>query len=451
MTGINWIHLSDWHQRGNDFDRRVIKEKLLEDIERRATINPNLENIDFVVFSGDLTYNGRKEEFETIKKELLDPLLKACGDLDPSRLFIVPGNHDLNRDDFELLPSALLHHLTDADAKCWLNDERKRAEVLKPFYEFANFISAYTKQKNAIFGSVCELNLDGNRIALIGLNSALMCGRKDQNGDDDDERNILVGEPQIQDIFNRISGSDIKIAVLHHPFDWLARFDRRYVEERLTNECDFILNGHQHHPVVKQISKTVPGYYVHISTGAAYDNRIPKDPLYINAYNLVHLDLTAKQGVVFLRHWNNSLTEWTEDRDSLPDAKFQFSLAKLISNSLLSTSEQHGIAVSLEAESDLESFQIQGPPIEQRNYMDSLTFVRDFDHRTLDEFRIQIREEIRERYPDNLSNVEFLTGSNLMVDGHLTRSGVLFIRIPRCLHRGWSRNRLNLRSMYFLK
>ncbi len=27
----------------------------------------------------------------------------------------------------------------------------------------------------------------------------------------------------------------------------------------------------------------------------------------------------------------------------------------------------------------------------------------------------------------------------------------LFIRIPRCLHRGWSRNRLNLRSMYFLK
>jgi hypothetical protein len=33
----------------------------------------------------------------------------------------------------------------------------------------------------------------------------------------------------------------------------------------------------------------------------------------------------------------------------------------------------------------------------------------------------------------------------------LTVSHYLFIRIPRCLHRGWSRNRLNLRSMYFLK
>ena len=41
--------------------------------------------------------------------------------------------------------------------------------------------------------------------------------------------------------------------------------------------------------------------------------------------------------------------------------------------------------------------------------MDSLTFVRDFDHSSLVEFRNQLREEIRERYPNSLSNAEFLT------------------------------------------
>lgn len=63
MTTISWIHLSDWHQRGQEFDRKIVRDALLKDIEKRHKVSSELANIDFVVFSGDITYGGKREEY----------------------------------------------------------------------------------------------------------------------------------------------------------------------------------------------------------------------------------------------------------------------------------------------------------------------------------------------------------------------------------------------------
>jgi hypothetical protein len=26
MAGLTWLHLSDWHQKGEDFDRKVVRD-----------------------------------------------------------------------------------------------------------------------------------------------------------------------------------------------------------------------------------------------------------------------------------------------------------------------------------------------------------------------------------------------------------------------------------------
>jgi hypothetical protein len=39
MSGITWLHLSDWHQKGKDFDRRVVRDALIRDIEDRTKIS----------------------------------------------------------------------------------------------------------------------------------------------------------------------------------------------------------------------------------------------------------------------------------------------------------------------------------------------------------------------------------------------------------------------------
>jgi hypothetical protein len=31
-AGLTWLHLSDWHQKGMDFDRKVVRDALIDDI-----------------------------------------------------------------------------------------------------------------------------------------------------------------------------------------------------------------------------------------------------------------------------------------------------------------------------------------------------------------------------------------------------------------------------------
>jgi len=133
MGGLTWLHLSDWHQGSKDFDRQVVRDALISDIKNRTDISQNLEKIDFIVFSGDVAFSGKPDEYEFAKEELFEPLLKACN-LSSEKLFIVPGNHDLDRDKFELLPASLSRPLeSEIEAKKWLFDSEKRSEALKPF------------------------------------------------------------------------------------------------------------------------------------------------------------------------------------------------------------------------------------------------------------------------------------------------------------------------------
>jgi predicted phosphodiesterase len=317
MEGLTWLHLSDWHQGNKEFNREVVGEALIEDLERRTTtIDPNLAKVDFIVFSGDVAHSGKPEEYQAAKVEFFDRLLVATG-LDTDRLFIVPGNHDLNIDEFNFLPGDLQKPLeSDREVQKWIVDEIPRELVLKPFKAFTKFVTDYTKQENPDYASFRILPIDGKKIALLGLNSAWICGRhKDPSGKIDDEGYLLIGEPQIHQRLKDIRNSDIKIAIFHHPFEWLTRFDRRHIEGRLINECDFILNGHEHTPNARLISNN-HGFFGRISTGASYADRIPNDPLFINAYNIVHLDFEKKQGVVFLRRWSDRQNKWIEDTDT---------------------------------------------------------------------------------------------------------------------------------------
>ena len=102
MSTLSWVHLSDWHQRGVDFDRDAVRNALVRDLEERRNISDDLCNIDFAVFSGDLAFSGKPEEYRVALHEFLEPILRACN-LGIERLFIVPGNHDVDRDLSSLL------------------------------------------------------------------------------------------------------------------------------------------------------------------------------------------------------------------------------------------------------------------------------------------------------------------------------------------------------------
>ncbi len=322
MAGITWLHLSDWHQKGPDFDRKVVRDALLKDLRERQNIDPSLAQVDFIVFSGDLAFSGQPAEYEAAWKNLLAPVLDAT-QCKPERLFIVPGNHDLDRDHvYEMLPPELQKPLnSDALVQKWLSSSR-RPRALEPFAAYCDFVNKYLDQPSPEYASVKHMDVGGIRVALLGLNSAWMCARnKDKDGEVDDERHLVIGEPQIYDPLNEIADTEIKIAVMHHPIEWLAEFDRTRVKSRLGQKCHFILRGHEHEPQVN-IAKGTGGDCVIIPAGACYDRRTAENPRYTNAYNWVHLDLATGQGVVYMRQWCDQQNVWIEGINVCPKGQY---------------------------------------------------------------------------------------------------------------------------------
>jgi DNA repair exonuclease SbcCD nuclease subunit len=93
------LHLSDLHFRAlekdpvKSFNADVVTTSMLQAIE-------NLVNegalIDLVIITGDIAFSGKKAEYD-VADEFFDRLRKITG-LPNARFFIVPGNHDVDRD-----------------------------------------------------------------------------------------------------------------------------------------------------------------------------------------------------------------------------------------------------------------------------------------------------------------------------------------------------------------
>jgi len=210
---------------------------------------------------------------------------------------------------------------------CW-SDERKRRLLSQPFQAFNHFLTDCTGQKPPEYCSFAPFEIDGRKIELLGINSAWMCARhKDEAGEFSDQGYLCIGEPQIYESLEKTSDSDIKIAVLHHPLDWLTPFDLSRNEVHLKRECNFILHGHAHKPGASAIRDNF-GYYITIPAGACYDRSMPSNSAYTYSYNYVHLDFDTDKGFVFLRRWSDLNRIWRKDDETCPpNGQFPFSIS----------------------------------------------------------------------------------------------------------------------------
>jgi formylglycine-generating enzyme required for sulfatase activity/predicted phosphodiesterase len=307
---FTWLHLSDWHQQDQYFDRKVVRDALLEDIHNRVRISSELAKIDMLFFTGDLAFSGENAEYLLAEKEFLKPVREAAA-VAPENIFLIPGNHDLNRDEFELLPGELLKPLINEDRlKNWLEDKKKQEHLLAPFADFYSFANEYYP---SVFGGAKLLTHQGKTIGITGVNSALMSGRnKGVDGEIDDYGKLVVGEPQIYEALNTIKVADIRIAVMHHPVEWLAEFDRSVINARLKDSCHFILRGHEHAREVKYESSRT-GSIVIVPGGASYDRRKPDGSRYVNSYNYAILDINQGIYTIFIRKWDDEKNQWVSD------------------------------------------------------------------------------------------------------------------------------------------
>src|SRR5262245_12790591 len=89
---FTWLHLSDLHFRGPWAvgDAHRIRAQVQQELAERGDPKP-----DALFVTGDLAWTGHPEEYADAAIWLRDTAFAL--DLEPSRVFVVPGNHDVDR------------------------------------------------------------------------------------------------------------------------------------------------------------------------------------------------------------------------------------------------------------------------------------------------------------------------------------------------------------------
>ena len=139
-------------------------------------------DLDFCYFQWRfLAFRGAEEEYGAAETEFLDRVLEAAN-VTRDRLFMVPGNHDVDRSRLNFLPDFLLKFDERSKVIEAFEDAEIRAHLLFPMKAYSTFVKRFMKDVRPFdpeYGFIHQLkpiHAHTKSVAILGLNSAWMCG-----------------------------------------------------------------------------------------------------------------------------------------------------------------------------------------------------------------------------------------------------------------------------------
>jgi predicted MPP superfamily phosphohydrolase len=265
---FQWLHLSDLHVglAGQGWLWPTLKHALRDDL---ANMHAKIGAWDTVIFSGDLTQRGAREEFDKLD-EILSELWEQFKKLGFSpNLLVIPGNHDIARPN-ELSPELRV-------LKKWWDEP----DIHDGF--FASPSSQYRQAVGEILGEyqAWQRRRTGSDISFVETKSGLLPGDQSAVIKKNDLRLGLVG---LNSTWLQIDGADYKgklhvdarqlqsvtggdpvawcnantfnLLITHHPVDWLHADSRGYWRSDINppGRFDAHLYGHMHEPITHSTS-----------------------------------------------------------------------------------------------------------------------------------------------------------------------------------------------------
>lgn len=254
------LHLSDLHERGPREKEHARRYRVLEDSWKRNLDDLLIDrSIDILCFTGDVANWGRADEYRQASG-YFDAWLRHLA-LSPERLFIVPGNHDIDREAEKTTWQALRKRIprvsalelsrwmTGGEAPLGLEDGWREA-VLKRQATFQAWLKNMGREvllpansRHGRLGYSVPLRLPGMPFDLhvIGLDSAWLAG------DDADAGKLRLTDGQVLSLCRDAQGkllAGFRLALIHHPLSDLA--DGGDCRRRLAESVDLLLRGHLH-------------------------------------------------------------------------------------------------------------------------------------------------------------------------------------------------------------
>ncbi len=325
LKTINWLHLSDIHLSDKNTDTYEM-DKVIDALLTTLEENKKDGNCpDIIFFTGDISDKGCDYSNAVVFfDKLLDVsgLISRYGENAKRHLFIVPGNHDVDRAKTNFLSRPLTKR-QQANDFFGPHNSTARQIYFNRFHAYLDFFNDYFKnirQLNVNQHYYAELlNLQHGCIGVIGLNSAWFCQ------DDEDEAKLWIGERVCDEAFNIIEKAgqaEIIFTLQHHPFDWLHPQESSTIRGRLTEKANICLFGHMHESDAEQIHNQ-HGNILKFQSGAVYDkSQYPSRNNW--PYRILCGSVSLETSKVYIRpmtYQDGPPRRWTIDPSMFPDKK----------------------------------------------------------------------------------------------------------------------------------
>lgn len=343
---LSWVHLSDLHfgrsDSAQEWDQKMVLESLRVDVAERLkdlAKDKLLPAIDTILVTGDIAFSGGvNSEDEYIKARKFLTEMAATAKISKDQIYLVPGNHDVQRNfdkvkDIKRLVEALRRSDEDIDealADTISQDDKHKPDKEKLCCRFTNYLklaSEFGPGRAAKDGKSAEqrlwwttqLNPHGNKIRLMGLNSAILSAEPDDRG------KLRLGKRMLAEAFvsTPIERDEIVLLLTHHPLSggWLA--DEKDANDWIRSHAHIHLCGHTHESHSVEVRSGSGGHIVRIAAGSAYDRKhegIPSAHGYCIAaiFKCVDGSLALR---IWSRKWSTNKAKFAWDRDNAPDGK----------------------------------------------------------------------------------------------------------------------------------
>lgn len=305
MDKISIIHLSDLHfNKENEYEIKTVLNSLKADIKKLkddGEIHPY-----FVAISGDIANEGKESDYDFALSWLND--LTKVFDIDKDKVFIVPGNHDVNRD--ELLEFSKVKLDEQKSINKFLKSTGAEKEGLfKKLNNFSMFINEFYGEKNPYSDNLyfaTSVKVGPYLMGIVGLNSAWFSGERKIDGVVIDAKELIVGEIQAREAYDSVEAADFCLTIMHHPFSWLADLDEGLIKMIAMKNSDIILHGHIHSNSAVEIM-TPDSTCVTLSAGASFIDKRNK------RYCIITIDLSDLSYEILLRLYSEEGKFWAKD------------------------------------------------------------------------------------------------------------------------------------------
>lgn len=247
----------------------------------------DLGSVSAILIGGDIAFKGAPEEYETALVWIRE--LAAVAGCPLERVFVVPGNHDVDRGVIQRTPATRNVQAAISRASAGHRERELRTQIMdvdtgrallapiSAYNEFAKLLNCQVYLPDRLYWKQ-DLDLGHGVILRVhGLTSTLLSGTAG-----DDTRDSLYLSP-LQTVLDP-ADDVVNLVLCHHPPDWFIDGDD--VNDAICGRAAIHMFGHKHRQRIQEDRQ-----YVRLSAGAVNPDR--RELGWIPGYNLIDVQVSG--------------------------------------------------------------------------------------------------------------------------------------------------------------